>query len=381
MNQARFPFALLAVLVIGIALGRALSGPTTASTPPSAEPQPALTVNASLPTVQARPLELATGGIPEVAEGVLPSVVSIFTVQGASSPWGAVARRPSGQQGQGLGSGVVVSEDGVILTNNHVVASADRIFVRLQDGRTLEATLVGRDELSDLAAVRLRDPIEGLRSVPWGDSDALRLGELVLAVGNPFGLSGSVTMGIVSAKGRGDVGIVDYEDFIQTDAAINPGNSGGALVNARGELVGINTAILSQSGGYQGVGFAIPSNMVRPIADSLLETGKVERGFLGVRLSKLEPGALPDSLPAETRGALVAATIARSPAELAGLRPGDVIVGLDSKPVESVTRLRNLIAVQGMGAEVDLQILRGGEVQTIPVKLDPLPSGPLRARR
>src|SRR5690606_26081824 len=190
---------------------------------------------------------------------------------------------------RGLGSGVIVSADGIVLTNNHVIDKADEISVTLNDGREFQAELVGTDEPSDVAVIRLKGDVKDLKPLPFGDSGALRLGDVVLAVGNPFGLGQTVTMGIVSAKGRSDTGIVDYADFIQTDAAINPGNSGGALVNMAGELIGINTAILSRSGGYQGVGFAIPSNMAKPISDSLLQHGKVTRGWLGISIQDVDP--------------------------------------------------------------------------------------------
>src|SRR5690606_15521313 len=186
------------------------------------------------------------------------------------------------------GSGVIVSADGTILTNNHVVADAKEIKVTTYDRREFDAKVIGTDPKSDLAVIQIQGAPAGLTPIQFGDSSKLRLGEIVLAIGNPFGVGQTVTMGIVSAKGRADLGIVDYEDFIQTDAAINPGNSGGALINMEGKLVGINTAILSRSGGYQGVGFAIPSNMAAPIMQSLQKTGKVVRGWLGVAIQEVD---------------------------------------------------------------------------------------------
>ncbi len=203
--------------------------------------------------------------------------------------FGPQERQPHKEQS--LGSGVIVESNGTILTNNHVVQGADEISVTLSDKRSYTAKVVGTDPKSDLAVVKLQNPPKDLRALPFGDSDALRVGEVVLAIGDPFGVGQTVTMGIVSAKGRANIGIVDYEDFIQTDAAINPGNSGGALINLHGELVGINTAILSRSGGYQGIGFAIPSSMVQSIMDSLIHEGKVVRGWLGVMIQDLDARA------------------------------------------------------------------------------------------
>ena len=195
---------------------------------------------------------------------------------------------PEERREKSLGSGVIVSEDGLVLTNNHVVENAAEILVTLSDKRELEAEIVGTDPKSDVAIIRLKGNTKDLTPVPIGNSGELRLGDIVLAIGNPFGLDHTVTMGIVSAKGRANVGITDYEDFIQTDAAINPGNSGGALINMKGELVGINTAIVSKSGGYQGIGFAIPSNMAKAVMESLVKYGKVVRGWLGVSTQDLD---------------------------------------------------------------------------------------------
>jgi serine protease Do len=357
MRRPPLPVLLAGAVLLGLLIGRGCR-----PTPPSP-----VALTSVAPTVQAPPITLQAATLPDVAEGALPAVVSIYTLSGRQGALGLFGAPPN----TGLGSGVVVSTEGVVVTNAHVVNGADRIMVRLADGRAVAAELVGIDEPSDLAVVRLAEPVDELRVLPWGDSDALRLGELVIAVGNPFDLAGTVTMGIVSAKGRSAVTSVDYEDFIQTDAAINPGNSGGAMVNIRGELVGINTAILSQSGGAQGVGFAIPSNMARPILESLLATGTVERGFLGVRLAEVDPEQARE-LPGGARGALVSLTVARSPAERAGIQPGDIIVQVQGQPVESVSRLRNLIAIQGAGAKVALRLLRDGQLLDVQVRLDEL---------
>lgn len=335
-----------------------------------------------------------TGGsssIADVTARVVPSVVNIFATKvhrsatdrhmlpffndpffreffGAPGP-----QRPQERRERSLGSGVIVSEDGIILTNNHVVQSAEEIKVTLNDGRDLAAKLVGTDAKSDLAVLRIVGDVGKLKALPFGDSNRLRLGDVVLAVGNPFGVGQTVTMGIVSATGRANVGIVDYEDFIQTDAAINPGNSGGALVDLEGGLVGINTAILSRTGGYQGIGFAIPSNMARPIMESLLEHGRVVRGWLGVSIQDVDDdlaGAM--NLDVE-QGVLIADVTDESPADRAGLRRGDVIVQVDREPLRSSARLRNLVALRGAGNEVTLDVMRDGERKKIVVTLGELP--------
>jgi len=251
-----------------------------------------------------------------------------------------------------LGSGVIVSRDGLILTNNHVIAGASRISVTLADGRRFtDAQVVGADPATDLALLRIR--ANNLPAIKWGDSRALEVGDWVLAIGNPYGLSQTVTAGIVSAKGRRDVGISVYEDFIQTDAAINPGNSGGALVNIRGELVGINTAILSQSGGNVGIGFAVPSHEARRVMELLLREGKVSRGWLGIIPARLEEGSI--------QGVVVANLFRNSPADLAGLDIDDVILECNGKQVRSPGELKNMIASLPAGSEVTLLVQRGTE--------------------
>ncbi len=263
---------------------------------------------------------------------------------------------PRDRRENSLGSGVIVSSDGYIVTNNHVVAKADEIKVLLNDKREFSGKVVGTDPKTDIAVIKIN--AKNLPVVPWGDSDKLEVGEYVLAIGNPFGLNQTVTMGIVSATGRADVGIADYEDFIQTDAAINPGNSGGAMVNTRGELVGINTAIFSRSGGYMGIGFAVPANMTRAVMDSLIKSGKVVRGWLGVSIQHVTPELAKQFGLSETKGALVSEVIEKSPAAAAGLRSGDVIITLDGKAIDGPSMLRNLVAQTPVGKIVKMDVLR-----------------------
>ncbi len=263
---------------------------------------------------------------------------------------------PRDRRENSLGSGVIVSSDGYIVTNNHVVAKADEIKVLLNDKREFTGKVVGTDPKTDLAVIKIS--AKNLPVVPWGDSDKLDVGEYVLAIGNPFGLNQTVTLGIVSAVGRADVGIADYEDFIQTDAAINPGNSGGAMVNARGELVGINTAIFSRSGGYMGIGFAVPANMTRAVMDSLVKGGKVVRGWLGVSIQQVTPELAKQFGLSDTKGALVSEVIENSPAAAAGLQSGDIITALDGKAIEGPSMLRNLVARIAVGKIVKVDVLR-----------------------
>ena len=259
-----------------------------------------------------------------------------------------------------LGSGVVVTSDGYVLTNNHVVGDNGAEFtIGLADKRELRARVVGTDPWTDIALLKVN--ATGLPVIPWGDSAKLRVAEWVLAIGNPFQLNQTVTLGIVSAIGRTNVGVAAYEDFIQTDAAINPGNSGGALINARGELVGINTAIYSQSGGYQGVGFAVPSNLARKVMNDLIKYGQVRRGTLGYLEVREINEALAQRLevPA-TRGVLVQRMTRDSSAYDAGIRPGDVIVSLDRKPIEDMGQLLRLVADAPIGSTVTVGAYRDG---------------------
>lgn len=314
-----------------------------------------------------------TRGLPTLApmlRKVMPAVVSI-TVQ-AREPaednplykdpfyrryFGNQA--PAERQVLAAGSGVIIdAEQGLVLTNNHVVKNADRIGVALSDGRRVEAKLVGTDPATDIAVLRITAP--SLVALPLGNSDDLEIGDYVVAIGNPFGLDQTVTAGIVSALGRSGLDIEGYEDFIQTDAAVNPGNSGGALVDIDGHLVGINAAIVGPSGGNVGIGFAIPSNMVRVVADQLIRYGKVDRGQLGVAVED-HPGAMPVALQADTPpGAMVTSVTPGSAAEKAGLQRGDVIVAVNSKPVLTAAQLRTRIGLVRAGETAEIELLRNG---------------------
>ncbi|MEK7272062.1 MAG: DegQ family serine endoprotease [Nitrospirota bacterium] len=271
-----------------------------------------------------------------------------------------------------LGSGVIVSSNGYILTNSHVIKDADEIKVLLSDKREFQGKIIGTDPKTEVAVIKI--DAQDLPTISWGDSDKLKVGEVVMAIGSPFGLNQTVTMGIVSAVGRANVGIADYEDFIQTDAAINPGNSGGALVNARGELVGINTAIFSTTGGYQGIGFAIPSNMAKAVMDSLIKTGKVIRGWLGVSIQPLTPELAKQFNLEKEYGALVGDVIENSPAEKAGILRGDVIIEYNGKKVNEPYHLRNTVANTPPGETAELKVIRNGKIETIKVMIGELPT-------
>ena len=271
----------------------------------------------------------------------------------------------------GQGSGFLISADGEILTNHHVVGDADKITVRLTDGREFEAERVGTDPKSEVAVIRIKG--DNFPFLEMGNSDDLNVGEWVLAIGNPFGLNATVTAGIVSAKGRSNIGIADYEDFIQTDAAINPGNSGGPLLNIHGKVIGINTAIYSRSGGYMGIGFAIPVNMARQIRNQLVDTGRVTRGYLGVYIQELTRELAEGFGLENNQGILVSDVIPDSPAEKAGIQQGDVIVRLNDRAVDSVPDFRNTVAANPPGSLLRLTILRDGKIELIEANTEPLP--------
>jgi serine protease Do len=287
-------------------------------------------------------------------------------------------QQPEGRRQQfhqmGQGSGFIVTSDGYILSNNHVVGDADHIRVKLTDGREFDAKLVGTDPQTDVAVIKI--DAKHLPTLPLGNSDKLEVGDWVMAIGNPFGLASTVTVGVVSAKGRSSVGIVDYEDFIQTDAAINPGNSGGPLINLSGEAVGINSAIFSKSGGYMGIGFAIPMAIAQKVYKELAAGHTITRGHLGVMIQSLTPDlAKGFGLKNGDRGVLISEVTPNSPAEKAGLKTGDIIVELNGHPVKEVGQLRNAVALAAPGTKVNLLVIRNGSRKAITVTLGKLDSG------
>jgi len=317
--------------------------------------------------------------IPSLApmlEKVTPAVVNISTrtrIRNHESPlWNDpffrfffnVPEKPRERYSQSLGSGVVLdAKKGYVVTNNHVIDKASEITVTLRDGRTLNADLVGTDAETDIALLKV--PTENLISLPLADSDRLRVGDFVVAIGNPFGLGQTVTSGIVSALGRSGLGIEGYEDFIQTDASINPGNSGGALVNLRGELAGINTAILAPSGGNVGIGFAIPINMAYQIVQHLADFGEVKRGFVGLQVQDLTPDLSSAFGLKDQKGAVVVEVVKDSPADQAGLQAGDVIVGVNNQTINNATAVRNRIGLLRVGDPVEISALRKGRSFTV----------------
>jgi serine protease Do len=324
-----------------------------------------------------------------VVEKVAPSVVTVFTTQTVSRSmapfpfsddtlrqfFGGQLPRQGKQTLQGLGSGVIVSPDGYILTANHVVSGAEEIMVGLgTELRKYKAKKVGTDPGTDVALLKIDE--KNLPAITFADSEKARAGDIVLAVGNPFGLRQTVTMGIISAVGRGGVGIVDYENFIQTDAAINMGNSGGALVDIKGQLLGINTAIFSRTGGNQGVGFAIPANLARDVMQSLREKGRVVRGYIGASVQPLTPElAEAMKLKGPPTGALVGEVAANTPSQKAGIKTGDVITAVNGKKIDDARELRLMIGSTAPGTKVQIEVNREGQKKTFDVDLAEMPPG------
>lgn len=337
-----------------------------------------------------RETRLATSFAP-IVEKVGPSVVNVYTstrVQLRTNPMlrNEFFRRyfglPDEEEGpapsrmqQSLGSGVIVTKDGYILTNNHVVDQADEIKVVLASGgREYEARVVGKDPQTDVAVLKV--DATDLPAITITDSDQLKVGDVVLAIGNPFGVGQTVTMGIVGATGRGDFGIFQYEDFIQTDASINQGNSGGALIDADGRLVGINSFILSPTGGNLGLGFAVPINMARNVMSLLIAEGRVARGYIGVQLERTITPELARAFKLkESRGAIVTEVVENTPGARAGLQPGDVIVQFNGRRVDDRRHLQLMVSQTPPNTEVDLTIIRNGQEQSLPVTLEEFPSG------
>jgi len=329
-----------------------------------------------------------------VARHIRPSVVAIGvskTVEASRWPFGddffgrffgPQSRGPGEQrkfEQRGLGSGVIVSRDGYILTNNHVVEDADQITVRLSDGREFKAEVIGTDPPSEIAVVQIKADRD-LPVARLGDDETMEVGDWVLAVGSPFGLEQTVTSGIISATGRHGVGITEYENFIQTDAAINPGNSGGPLVNMNGEVVGINTAIASRSGGYMGIGFAVPINMARKIMDRLVDEGEVVRGWLGVSIQPLTPEMAESMDITADKGVLVSQVFEDAPAAEGGIRAGDVVLEFNGKAVSDPSELQSTVAWTKPGTKAKVLLLRGGKRKTVAVEIARRPERPDRVR-
>ncbi|HEX9323442.1 MAG TPA: Do family serine endopeptidase [Xanthobacteraceae bacterium] len=361
----------------------------------------ALTATALAVTAFSAPA-LARGpdGISEVAETVIDAVVNISTSQTVDSKVGPMPQLPPGspfeeffdeffknRRGQGdnpnrehtprrvnsLGSGFIIDASGIVVTNNHVISDADEINVILNDGAKLKAEIIGRDQKTDIALLRVK-PDRPLKAVKFGDSDKLRLGEWVIAIGNPFSLGGSVTAGIVSARNR-DINSGPYDNYIQTDAAINRGNSGGPLFNLEGEVIGVNTAIISPSGGSIGIGFAVPSKTALPVIEQLRQFGETRRGWLGVRIQQVTD-EIADSLGMkQTRGALVAGVDDKGPAKPAGIEPGDVIVKFDGHDIKEMRDLPRVVADTPVGKDVQVTVVRKGKEETKTVKLGRLEDG------
>ncbi|MEW5892474.1 MAG: Do family serine endopeptidase [Pseudomonadota bacterium] len=320
----------------------------------------------------------------EAARRALPSVVNIFTSKEVRLPRSPFMDDPMFQRFFGfrpesqaqrvtnLGSGVIVSEQGYILTNQHVVEAADEIQVTLADGRSLPAKVVGTDPDTDLAVLKISQT--GLTPITFAPPDSLQVGDVVLAIGNPFGVGQGVTMGIVSALGRSHLGINTYENFIQTDAAINPGNSGGALVDSAGNLVGINSAIYSRSGGNMGIGFAIPVSLARQVMEQIISTGSVTRGWLGVEVQDITPEIAESFGLSSMQGALIAGVLRGGPAERAGIRPGDVLLKVNGRPVTDSAALLGLIAALAPGQSATLEIRRRQQSLELMVRAEKRPA-------
>ena len=375
-------------IMIGLVLGLVISSNFNVQTPG----------NSQEPKISQESIDIlsrSSKALAELTTAVKPAVVNISTSktiksQGAPHPFFndpffkrffgddfGPMQKPKDRKQSNLGSGVIVDKNSYVLTNNHVVKDADDIRIRLSDKREFKGKVVGMDPKSDIAVVKIE--ANDLPALRLADSDKLQVGETVIAIGNPFGLNATVTSGIVSAVGRSNVGISDYEDFIQTDAAINPGNSGGALISVRGELVGINTAIFSTSGGYQGVGFAIPSNLAKSVMDSLITKGKVVRGWLGVSIQPVSSDIAKQFNLKDEKGALIGDVMDASPAEKAGLQRGDVITDFNGKEVSDPSGLRNAVAATAPGKDVTVKYIRDGKPLITTVRIAELPTD-LQAR-
>jgi len=371
--RGRAALALVAALSLGLGLAAGLrlahriDPGASAAAAPAALPLPALGADFSGIARRATPAVVNISALQVYQTERSPFFSDPFFREffGRDLPF----RMPQEERKTSLGSGVIVSPEGVIVTNNHVIEHARQIAITTADRRRLKGTLVGTDPVTDIAVIKVEG--KGFPTLPWGDSSKATVGEYVLAIGNPFQLNQTVTMGIISATGRSNVGIVDYEDFIQTDAAINPGNSGGALVDGRAQLIGINTAIYSRSGGYQGIGFAVPSNLARKVVDQLLSQGRVVRGWIGItRVTDLNEESAAALGVRGQQGVVVMELIRRSPADRAGVLPGDVVVKVDGRDVENAGQLRNELAGAEVGTELRLTLLRQGRKVEVEVPVE-----------
>jgi serine protease DegS len=347
------------------------------------QPRPIVEITETAPPAPRPPVNAGPVSYADAVEAAAPAVVNVYTtkvVTERASPFYndpffryffGDRLAPRQRLESSLGSGVIFNEHGYILTNNHVVEGAAGIEVALRDGRSAEAKLVGTDPESDLAVLKI--DLDKLPSITLGSSDQLRVGDVVLAIGNPFGVGQTVTLGIVSATGRDRIGINTYENFIQTDAAINPGNSGGALIDAYGNLVGINTAIFSKSGGSQGIGFAIPMSIAKDIMGQIIETGQVSRGWLGVEGQDITPQLAESFNLQNITGVIIAGIQRTGPAARAGLRPGDIITHINDETVGDGRTLMNQIARIAPGSRIRIKILRGGETLEIQAEVGQRP--------
>jgi serine protease Do len=373
-------FVVVTSISLGLMAGMVLTGRMRTAEVTSAAPAQPEAAPQSARTAAAQPAPAGLPDLTNVAQRAIGSVTNISSTQTVRTP---LTNDPffrfffreddlyRERRQQSLGSGVVVSADGYVLTNNHVVGSAGAdVRVGLTDKRELRARVIGTDPLTDIAVLKL--DASNLPVLGWGDSSKLRVAEWVLAIGNPFQLNQTVTLGIVSATNRRLEGrVAEYEDFIQTDAAINPGNSGGALINARGELVGINTAIYSESGGYQGIGFAVPSNLARHVMDDIIKYGGVRRGTIrGIQLQPMTPQIANELGAPDARGVLVLGIIRASDAYAAGLRQYDIIVSFNKTTIEDASQFIRLLADAEIGSTVTLTVLRDGRQRTIQIKIE-----------
>lgn len=331
----------------------------------------------------------AAGSYSTAAQRSMPAVVHIFTSKAGSSPghpllddpvfrhfFGDRPNNGPSQRQSGLGSGVIVSPDGYIITNNHVIETADQIEIALNDGRKFDARMIGRDPETDLAVLKI-DTESRLPVITLAGGDALSVGDVVLAIGNPFGVGQTVTMGIVSALGRSQLGINTFENYIQTDAAINPGNSGGALVDSVGNLVGINTAIYSRSGGSLGIGFAIPISIARNVLEQIVAGGEVIRGWVGVEIQDITPELAESFGLRDTHGALIAGVLRAGPADRAGIRPGDVLIAVDGNSVSDPRAMLDMVAALPPGRSAVFRVLRGDKEVNLGVEVGRRPTPPV----